>query len=80
MMRAYAHQIKEQSMSRMLRIFEVALLVLFLAGSARADLKMASLFQDHMVLQRDKPEWHGIKPLSGSVTDAAPRRIHGVVC
>ena len=26
------------------------------------------------------PEWHGIKPLSGSVTDAAPRRIHGVVC
>ena len=42
-------------MSRMLRIFEVALLVLFLAGSARADLKMASLFQDHMVLQRDKP-------------------------
>jgi sialate O-acetylesterase len=39
----------------MLRIFEVALLVLFLAGSARADLKMASLFQDHMVLQRDKP-------------------------
>jgi sialate O-acetylesterase len=39
----------------MLRIFEVALLVLFLAGSARADIKMASLFQDHMVLQRDKP-------------------------
>ena len=42
-------------MSRMLRIVEVALLVLFLAGSSRADLKMGSLFQDHMVLQRDKP-------------------------
>ena len=34
---------------------QVALLVLFASGPAAAELKLGSLFQHHMVLQRDMP-------------------------
>lgn len=42
-------------MSRILRLFPVILLILFGYDAAGAEVELASLFQDHMVLQRDRP-------------------------
>lgn len=42
-------------MRKLLQLFQVSLLVLFAPSANAADLKLSSLFQDHMVLQRERP-------------------------
>ncbi len=41
--------------NRLLRSFLAAVMAVSVGGIASADLRLGSLFQDHMVLQRDKP-------------------------
>ena len=42
-------------MTNTLRRFLIALSILFATGVNAAELKLSSLFQDHVVLQREKP-------------------------